>query len=280
MMAKRERYNKRETAMANKYINNDIDILKGLFIQGLIYHKMLLIAPAPQKLEKMNNVFPADPHDERYYFTLKTPKPDGSENLSPLFWSLQTIQSKSQLWQITVALIVRTIEKLGLEFDHTVGVPEGATATAAAVAYEMNKGVLTLRKQPKDHGQGGMLVGDLGIQDRVLVMEDVTTTGMSMLDTALKMRKAMGNDHVTDALVLLKRSEAPVVNLAKGFHEVKDEETRQMVVANPDNPYPIKLHHVITPDDAIPHWNPTDPWQIKMKPVILEYLANQKQKAK
>ncbi|MCL1785752.1 MAG: hypothetical protein FWG39_01190 [Alphaproteobacteria bacterium] len=240
------------------YSKDEITRIKGEFVQGLIDSNMLKIAPSPA--------------DESQWFKLKTPKPDGSPNMSPLFWSIQSIQDNPDLWDCAVILLGYTAEELGLQFDKVVGVPEGMTATAAVVGYELGKGVLTIRKQEKDHGQGGLLIGNLNPDDRVLVLEDVATTGMSILgEAALKLQKVSGKQNVKDAIVMLDRQQGAVDKLAKGFYETKVD--GQMTIANPDNPHPVRLHSVLTQTEAIQYWIPESSHHKSMKPVIEKYLS-------
>ncbi|MCL2737604.1 MAG: hypothetical protein FWE17_01955 [Alphaproteobacteria bacterium] len=245
--------------------NKCIARMKGEFVQGLIDNNMLLIAPDPKKLQTKETSGPAD---ENFWFTLKS----GAK--SPLFWSIQTIQDNPCLWYLAVSLLVNRIQELGLEFDKVAGVPEGMTATAAVVGYEFGKGVLTIRKQEKSHGQGGMIVGNLKPEDRVLVLEDVATTGLSILsEAALKLQKLSGAKNVKDAVVLLDRQQGATENLAAGWHITADKDSGHAVVMNNDGPHPVRLHSVLTQSEAIKYWNPTTPHHKAMKPIIEKYLA-------
>lgn len=48
---------------------------------------------------------------------------------------------------------------------------------------ELNKPVLYKRKEPKKHGMKQMIEGDYEIGKRVLIIEDVVTSGSSILET-------------------------------------------------------------------------------------------------
>ena len=66
-------------------------------------------------------------------------------------------------------------------------------ATAGALAREFGRDVAFCfdRKEAKDHGEGGVLVGHpLRNGDRVLIVEDVTTAGTSVRETVPKLRAA------------------------------------------------------------------------------------------
>ena len=64
------------------------------------------------------------------------------------------------------------------------GIPLVATASIGLAARGRNIGYLFNRKEAKDHGEGGVLVGALPADgDRVLIVEDVTTAGTSIRET-------------------------------------------------------------------------------------------------
>ncbi len=88
-----------------------------------------------------------------------------------------------------------------------------ATATALAdrgtdLAYSFN------RKEAKDHGEGGTLVGHTPADgDRILFVEDVTTAGTSIRETAPLLRDA-ANVHLAGLVVSVDRCERGTGSLA------------------------------------------------------------------
>jgi orotate phosphoribosyltransferase len=63
----------------------------------------------------------------------------------------------------------------------------------------------TVRKEPKQHGTGKLIEGPFTPGDRVVVIEDVITTGGSALKAAESIRAAGGN--VLGVLALVDREE-------------------------------------------------------------------------
>ncbi len=66
-----------------------------------------------------------------------------------------------------------------------------ATAVATCLAREhgIDRGFCFDRKEAKDHGEGGTLIGSIPQDgDRVLLVEDVTTAGTSIRETVPKLR--------------------------------------------------------------------------------------------
>ena len=64
------------------------------------------------------------------------------------------------------------------------GIPLVAATSIALAAHGRDVGFCFNRKEVKDHGEGGALVGaPLGEGDRVLIVEDVTTAGTGVRET-------------------------------------------------------------------------------------------------
>ena len=92
----------------------------------------------------------------------------------------------------------RTIEeRFGDGFDVLFGPAYKGIPLAVAIAMELARGgrrdvpFCFDRKEAKDHGEGGTLVGHpLADGDRVLIVEDVTTAGTSIRETVPKLRAA------------------------------------------------------------------------------------------
>ena len=73
-------------------------------------------------------------------------------------------------------------------FDLVAGMELGAVPIAVAAALASGVPYLMVRKQPKGHGTGSRLEGVHKPGQRVLVVEDVTTTGGSSLQAVEALR--------------------------------------------------------------------------------------------
>lgn len=79
------------------------------------------------------------------------------------------------------------------------------------------------RKEVKDHGEGGVLVGaDLADGDRVLIIEDVTTAGTSIRET-VPILKAAADVTITGLVVSVDRLERHSRPDATALEEVAEE---------------------------------------------------------
>jgi len=99
------------------------------------------------------------------------------------------------------------IDSIGETFDAVGGPTMGADALAHGVALLSGSGWFSVRKEPKGHGRGAWIEGiRLGPGDRVVVVEDVVSTGASLLRAVDRIRD-LGAD-VVAATALLDRSPA------------------------------------------------------------------------
>jgi orotate phosphoribosyltransferase len=90
------------------------------------------------------------------------------------------------------------------------GLTLGADPLAHAVAlisYQKGRPInsFTVRKEAKEHGTGGLVVGDVRPGDRVVILEDVITTGGSAIQ-AVTAARDFGLE-VTKVIVLVDREE-------------------------------------------------------------------------
>jgi len=107
-------------------------------------------------------------------------------------------------------LVLGKIEAGGLEVDAIGGMTMGADPISLVVGmasseHEKALQVFTVRKEPKGHGRGKQIEGNFKEGDRVVVVDDVITTGGSTLKAIEAIRAAGGE--VVFCLVLVDREE-------------------------------------------------------------------------
>jgi orotate phosphoribosyltransferase len=91
------------------------------------------------------------------------------------------------------------------EEEKIAGMELGAVPLAVALALKTNLPYLIIRKKSREHGTGKLIEGNMGEGDKILLVEDVTTTGSSLVTAAEIIRQAGGE--VYRALVVVDREE-------------------------------------------------------------------------
>lgn len=76
------------------------------------------------------------------------------------------------------------------EADAVAGVATGAIAQGALVADELNLPYVYVRSKAKDHGMGNLIEGELPKNAKVVVVEDLISTGGSSLKAVEALRNA------------------------------------------------------------------------------------------
>ena len=89
--------------------------------------------------------------------------------------------------------------------DRIAGVELGAVPIAAAVAMETGKPYVMVRKERKEHGTGKDFEGELNPGDRVLFVEDVVTTGGTLVRAIERIRERGAK--VADVVAVVDREE-------------------------------------------------------------------------
>ncbi len=97
-------------------------------------------------------------------------------------------------------------EKIGLDsFDCIASIPTSGLVIASALAIETVKPLIYIRQKPKDYGTGSVIEGKVTNGSRILLIDDVGTTGQSLLNAIKALKEAKTT--VTAAFVILNRFE-------------------------------------------------------------------------
>ena len=85
--------------------------------------------------------------------------------------------------------LIRTIIDLYPDVEVIAGVATGAIAQGAMVADELGLPFVYVRSSPKDHGLENLIEGDLKPKQKVVIIEDLISTGGSSLKAVEAIRK-------------------------------------------------------------------------------------------
>lgn len=98
-----------------------------------------------------------------------------------------------------------------------------ATTIAYAKLYGRDVRYCSNRKEEKDHGDAGILLGSrIKDGDRVVIIEDVTTSGKSIEET-FPILKAQGNVQVVGLMVSLNRMEKGLGGEKSALEEIREK---------------------------------------------------------
>jgi uridine monophosphate synthetase len=134
---------------------------------------------------------------------------------SPIYIDLRRISSDPSLLQQVANAYAKLLDPL--VFDRLAAVPYAALTIGTAVALAVHKPLIYPRKEVKAYGTGQAVEGIFSTGDRVVVIEDLVTSGGSVLKaieqlTAVQLR-------VSDVAVLIDREQSGRETLARhGYH--------------------------------------------------------------
>ena len=165
-----------------------------------------------------------------------------SGRLSPYFVNTGNYKTGAQIAALGKFYAKLVKDTCGEEFDAMFGpaykgIPL-ATATAGALATEfgINKPYFFNRKEAKDHGEGGSLVGYKPVDgDRLIIIEDVITAGTAVHET-MPILQACGNVTVPHMFISVNRCEVGNVPGKTAVMQVAEE-------------FGIQVHSLITVAD-------------------------------
>ena len=139
-----------------------------------------------------------------------------SGKMSPYYIDLRIVPSFPDAFREVCGVYADFIRKrVGTtSFERVAGIPVAGIPFAALIAYELRKPFLYTRRGVRRHGRERRIEGVIAPGDRVLLVDDLVTTGLSMQKAARTIVAEGGV--VTDAVVLLDRQEGGGERLARG----------------------------------------------------------------
>lgn len=154
-------------------------------------------------------------------FTLK------SGRQSPYFFNLGKIfngKALSFMSKAYAGLVHRDFSNADVVFGPAYkGIPLAtATAISAQDLYGMNLGVTFDRKEAKDHGEGGTLVGH-ALTGNVVLVDDVITAGSAVRSSLNKIKSEAQDCNVLGLIVAMDRQESVVEGGLSAIQSLQEE---------------------------------------------------------
>ena len=112
---------------------------------------------------------------------------------SPIYCDNRKVLSYPAARKVVYEAFVEVIKKNFKDVDVIAGVATGAIAYGMMVAEVLGLPYVYVRPKPKDHGTGAQVEGDLPEKARVVVVEDLISTGGSSLAAVDALQKAGAN---------------------------------------------------------------------------------------
>jgi len=138
-----------------------------------------------------------------------------SGKLSPYYIDLRMIPGDPRALHTVIEIYeMMTKSKIGVaSFDRIAGVPTAGVPYASILAYGLTKPFLYVRREAKMHGGERRIEGQLLPGERVVLVDDLITTGKNTLQAAEAIRAEGGQ--VRHVIVLIDRQEGGAAALAE-----------------------------------------------------------------
>ncbi len=150
-----------------------------------------------------------------------------SGRISPYFFNLGRIfegQALSFIAKAYASLLHDHFPTVDVLFGPAYkGIPlASTTATAFFELFGQSLGVVFDRKEPKDHGEGGVFVGS-ALKGNIVLVDDVITAGSAVRSSLSKMAPIVSERQVQGLLVAMDRQEAVVEGGPSAIQSLQDE---------------------------------------------------------
>lgn len=107
---------------------------------------------------------------------------------SPVYFDLRVIISYPEVMETLFNILMDYTKSKNLHYDHICGVPYTALPIATCISVKERTPMLIRRKEAKGYGTKKLIEGIFNAGQSCLIIEDVVTTGSSILETVNDLR--------------------------------------------------------------------------------------------
>jgi orotate phosphoribosyltransferase len=132
---------------------------------------------------------------------------------SAYYIDLRMLPSFPGYFRLAISSLKDTVARKIGDFDIFASVPTSGLVYGSAIAYEMNKPFIYARKESKAYGTNKLIEGFLKPGSKVIIVDDVATTGAT-ISNAVEIMRANGGI-VEDVVALVDRHEGAEDKLKK-----------------------------------------------------------------
>lgn len=134
-------------------------------------------------------------------FVLDKPITFKSGIISPMYIDNRKFPSHPAAWRAVLDGFISTLSQKNIAYDMIAGIETAGIPHSAALSALLSQPSVFVRKAAKDHGTKKMVEGGDVSGQKVLLIEDLVTTGGSSLHGVTELRNAGAT--VTDCLVII-----------------------------------------------------------------------------
>ena len=167
---------------------------------------------------------------------------------SPIYIDLRRVISFPGLFRKVTQSYAEIIQ--GLSFDLIASVPYAALPAGSVVAWQLGVSMIYPRKEVKQHGTGQAIEGYFEAGQKAVMIEDVITTGGSIVNAAEVLRQA--GIKVKDVVVLVDREQGGDIKM---------------------NEIGLTLHSVLKFNEIISVLKQKDLIDMETYKIVMQYLA-------
>ena len=137
-----------------------------------------------------------------------------SGKMSPIYVDLRRLVTHPQILHLVADEYANVLKHI--QYDRLVGLPYAALPIATAISLHVNKPLIYPRREAKSYGTKATIEGDFNQGDKVVIIDDLVTTGETKIEAIDKL-KAAGLEVVAIVVLIDREMGAPEFLGRHGF---------------------------------------------------------------